>query len=56
MQRVHRGEVFQTHDLSTKITTHVKLLVTSQGKCVVDFVANRIGDPRNRISGKFSPR
>ena len=37
-----------------KITTHVKLPVTSQSKCVVIFAANRIGDPRSRISQKYS--
>ena len=33
------------YDLSAKITTHVKLPVTSQSKCVVIFVAERIEDP-----------
>ena len=43
------------YDFSTKITTHAKLPVTSQSKCEVIFVASRIGDPRNRISQKYSP-
>jgi len=46
------ASVFQKYDFPTKIATHVKLLVTPQTKCVVIFVANRIGDPRNRSSGK----
>jgi len=44
---------------SMKITTRVKLPVTSHVNRVVIFVANRIGDPRNprnRISQKYSPR
>ena len=41
---------------TTKITTHVSLPVTSQINCVVIFVANPIGDPRNRVSRKYSPR
>ena len=40
------------YDFAKKITTHVKLPVTSQSKCVVIFLANRIGDPRSRISQK----
>ena len=48
--------ISQKYDSSTKITTRLKLPVTSQSKCIVIFVANRIGDPRNRISEKYSPR
>ena len=51
-----RTSIFEKYDLSTKVTTRVKLPVTSQSNCVVIFVANRIGDPRNRISEKYSPR
>ena len=40
----------------TKITTNVKLPFTTQIKYVVIFVANRTGDPRNRICEKYSPR
>jgi len=38
------------------ITTHVELPVTSQTKHAVIYVANGIGDPRNHISEKYSPR
>jgi hypothetical protein len=51
-----RTSISEKYDLSTKVTTRVKLPVTSQSNCVVIFVANRIGDPRNRISEKYSPR
>ena len=44
------------YDFPTKITSHVKLAVTSQRNCLVIFVANRIGDPRNRVSQKHSSR
>jgi hypothetical protein len=40
-----RTSISEKYDLATKITTHVKLPVTSQSKCVVIFVANSIGDP-----------
>ena len=43
-------------DFPTKITTHVKPSVTAQSNCLVIFVANRNGDPRNRVSQKHSPR
>ena len=48
-----RTRISEKYDLSTKVTTHVKLPVTSQSNCVVIFVANRT---RNRISEKYSPR
>jgi hypothetical protein len=51
-----RTSISEKYDLARKITTHVKLPVTSQSKCVVIFVANSIGDPRSRISQKYSPR
>ena len=51
-----RTSISEKYDLSTKVTTHVKLPVTSQSNCVVIFVANRIGDPQNRISEKYSLR
>ena len=51
-----RTSISEKYDLARKITTHVKLPVTSQSKCVVIFVANPIGDPRSRISQKYWPR
>ena len=51
-----RTSISDKYDFSTKITTHVQLPVTSQCKCVVIFLANRTGDPRNRISPKYWPR
>ena len=51
-----RMSISEKHDFSTKITTHMKLLVTSHSNCVVIFVANRIVDPQNRISQTYSPR
>ena len=54
-----RTSISEKYDFSMKITTRVKLSVTSQVNRVVIFVANRIGDPRNprnRISQKYSPR
>jgi hypothetical protein len=48
--------ISEKYDFAKKITTHVKFPVTSQSKCVVIFIANRIGDPRSRISPKYSPR
>jgi len=51
-----RTSIPEKYDFSPKFTTHVKLLVTSNRNCVVIVVANQIGDPRNRISHKYSPR
>ena len=34
---------------ASKCNTHVSLPVTSQRNCAVIFVANRIGDPQNRV-------
>ena len=48
--------ISQKYNFSTKITTHVKLPATSQSKCAVIFFANRIENPRNRISGDYLPR
>ena len=44
------------HDFPAKVTTHVQLPVTSQSNCIVIFVENGIGDPRNRVFQKYSPR
>ena len=51
-----RMSISEKYDFSTKITTQMQLAVTSQSNCVVIFVANWIGDFRNRISPKYSPR
>jgi len=45
-----RMSVFEKYDFSTKITAHVQLPVTPQSKFVAIFDANRIRDPRNRMS------
>jgi len=51
-----RMSISEKYDFSTKITSDTKPPVTTQSKCVVILVANRIGDPRTRISEKYSPR
>ena len=44
----------ENYDFSTNITTNLKLLVTSQSKCKIIHQEDRIGDPRNLISQKYS--
>ena len=53
---VTRTGISEKYDFSTRITTQLELLVTSYSNCVVNFVANLIGDPRNRIFQKYSLR
>ena len=51
-----RTSISEKCDFSTKITTQMQLAVTSQSNFVIIFVTNKIGDLRNRISQKYSPR
>ena len=44
------------YDFPTKITTRVSFSVTSQSNCVAICGVNRIGDPRNLVFQKHSPR
>ena len=43
------------YDFPTKITADVSIPVTSQSNCEVIFVADRIGDPQNRVFQRYSP-
>jgi len=56
LPRSHRGEYFwETRFLCENYYAR-ELTVTSQRKCVVILVANRIGDPQKRITHKYLPR
>ena len=55
-QGFYRGEYFWRIRFPNEITKHVSLPVTSQSNCAAIFFANRIGDPRNRVCQKYSPR